>query len=40
MPDGLKENDFFPEPIITPSTKASEGHDEDISVRTDILNKD
>jgi phosphoribosylaminoimidazole-succinocarboxamide synthase len=31
MPDGLKENDFFPEPLITPSTKASEGHDEDIS---------
>ena len=31
MPDGLKENDFFPNPIITPSTKASEGHDEDIS---------
>ncbi|RYZ20671.1 MAG: phosphoribosylaminoimidazolesuccinocarboxamide synthase [Chitinophagaceae bacterium] len=31
MPDGLKENDFFPEPIITPSTKADEGHDEDIS---------
>ena len=31
MPDGLKENDFFPEPIITPSTKASKGHDEDIS---------
>jgi phosphoribosylaminoimidazole-succinocarboxamide synthase len=31
MPDGLKENDFFPQPIITPSTKASEGHDEDIS---------
>ncbi|MFL5742687.1 MAG: phosphoribosylaminoimidazolesuccinocarboxamide synthase [Flavisolibacter sp.] len=31
MPDELKENDFFPEPIITPSTKASEGHDEDIS---------
>ncbi len=31
MPDGMKENDFFPEPIITPSTKASEGHDEDIS---------
>ncbi|HEX2606110.1 MAG TPA: phosphoribosylaminoimidazolesuccinocarboxamide synthase, partial [Flavisolibacter sp.] len=29
--DGLKENDFFPEPLITPSTKASEGHDEDIS---------
>ena len=31
MPDGLKENDFFPQPIITPSTKATEGHDEDIS---------
>jgi phosphoribosylaminoimidazole-succinocarboxamide synthase len=31
MPDGMKENDFFPQPIITPSTKASEGHDEDIS---------
>ena len=31
MPDDMKENDFFPSPIITPSTKASEGHDEDIS---------
>jgi phosphoribosylaminoimidazole-succinocarboxamide synthase len=31
MPDGMKENDYFPEPIITPSTKAAEGHDEDIS---------
>ncbi|GAA4329436.1 phosphoribosylaminoimidazolesuccinocarboxamide synthase [Flaviaesturariibacter amylovorans] len=31
MAEGLKENDFFPEPIITPSTKASEGHDEDIT---------
>jgi phosphoribosylaminoimidazole-succinocarboxamide synthase len=31
LPDGLKENDFFPSPIITPSTKATEGHDEDIS---------
>jgi phosphoribosylaminoimidazole-succinocarboxamide synthase len=31
MPDGMKENDFFPQPIITPSTKATEGHDEDIS---------
>ncbi|RYY71179.1 MAG: phosphoribosylaminoimidazolesuccinocarboxamide synthase [Chitinophagaceae bacterium] len=31
MPEGLKENDPFPSPIITPSTKASEGHDEDIS---------
>jgi phosphoribosylaminoimidazole-succinocarboxamide synthase len=36
MPEGLKENDKFPEPIITPTTKASEGHDEDIS-REDIL---
>ncbi|MFN9666090.1 MAG: phosphoribosylaminoimidazolesuccinocarboxamide synthase [Bacteroidota bacterium] len=31
LPDGLKENDFFPQPIITPSTKAAQGHDEDIS---------
>jgi phosphoribosylaminoimidazole-succinocarboxamide synthase len=31
MPDGLKENDFFPTPLITPSTKAAAGHDEDIS---------
>jgi len=31
LPEGLQENDFFPTPIITPSTKASEGHDEDIS---------
>ena len=31
MPDGLKENDPFPEPIITPAAKAEEGHDEDIS---------
>ena len=31
MPEGLKENDFFPSPIITPSTKAAAGHDEDIS---------
>lgn len=31
MENGLKENDFFPTPIITPSTKASTGHDEDIS---------
>jgi len=36
MPDGMKENDFFPEPIITPSTKASVGHDEDIS-KEDII---
>jgi len=31
MAEGLKENDFFPEPIITPSTKAEAGHDEDIT---------
>jgi len=31
LPDGLNENDYFPTPIITPSTKAAEGHDEDIS---------
>ena len=31
MPEGMKENDYFPNPIITPSTKADEGHDEDIS---------
>lgn len=36
MPEGMKENDRFPEPIITPATKAEEGHDEDIS-REDIL---
>lgn len=31
MPDGMKENDKFPQPIITPTTKAVIGHDEDIS---------
>jgi phosphoribosylaminoimidazole-succinocarboxamide synthase len=31
MPDGMKENDMFPNPIITPTTKAAVGHDEDIS---------
>lgn len=36
LPEGMKENDPFPEPIITPATKADEGHDEDIS-RADIL---
>ena len=36
LPEGLKENDFFPNPIITPSTKASEGHDEDISIEAII----
>lgn len=38
LPEGLKENDKFPEPIITPASKAEEGHDEDIS-REDILAK-
>ena len=37
MPDGMKENDFFEKPIITPTTKAHEGHDEDIS-REEIIN--
>lgn len=36
LPDGMKENDFFEHPIITPSTKAHEGHDEDIS-KEDII---
>ena len=39
LPDGMKENDFFPTPIITPSTKASEGHDEDISKEEIISQK-
>jgi phosphoribosylaminoimidazole-succinocarboxamide synthase len=38
MPDGLRESDPFPEPIITPATKAEEGHDEDIS-RAEILER-
>ncbi|MEO3403579.1 phosphoribosylaminoimidazolesuccinocarboxamide synthase [Mucilaginibacter sp. CAU 1740] len=38
LAEGLKENDILPEPIITPTTKASVGHDEDIS-RADILAK-
>lgn len=36
LPEGLKENDPFPAPIITPTIKASQGHDEDIS-RADII---
>lgn len=36
LPDGMVENQKFPEPIITPTTKASEGHDEDIS-REEII---
>src|SRR5450432_2131475 len=43
MPEGMKENDFFPHPIITPSTKAEAGHDEDISseeiIRQGIVNE-
>ena len=38
LPEGMKENDRFETPIITPATKAEEGHDEDIS-REDILKK-
>ncbi|MDB5239566.1 MAG: phosphoribosylaminoimidazolesuccinocarboxamide synthase [Spirosoma sp.] len=38
LPNGLRENDRLPEPIITPSTKAHEGHDEDIS-REEILSR-
>ena len=44
MPAGLKENDYFAQPIITPSTKAAEGHDEDISkeeiIERKIVSKD
>ncbi len=36
LPDGMKENDKFPNPILTPTTKATEGHDEDIS-REEII---
>lgn len=39
MPDGLRENDQLPHPIITPSTKASSGHDEDISLEEIIERK-
>ncbi|OSZ78647.1 phosphoribosylaminoimidazolesuccinocarboxamide synthase [Chitinophagaceae bacterium IBVUCB1] len=38
LPDGMKENERFPSPIITPTTKAHEGHDEDIS-REEIINR-
>jgi phosphoribosylaminoimidazole-succinocarboxamide synthase len=38
LPDGMKENDYFPAAIITPSTKAVVGHDEDIS-RNEILRR-
>ncbi|MBI3482895.1 MAG: phosphoribosylaminoimidazolesuccinocarboxamide synthase [Bacteroidetes bacterium] len=39
LPDGLKENDKLPHPIITPTTKASVGHDEDIS-REEIISRE
>lgn len=38
MPEGLKEADAFPQPLITPSTKADKGHDEDISAADLIKN--
>jgi phosphoribosylaminoimidazole-succinocarboxamide synthase len=38
LPGGMKENDYFPSPIITPSTKAEVGHDEDIS-RDEIIRR-
>jgi len=38
LPDGLKENDALPQPIITPTTKSDHGHDEDIS-REDIISR-
>ena len=38
LPEGLNENDYFPHPIITPSTKAEAGHDEDIS-RAEIISR-
>jgi len=44
MPEGMKENDMFPNPIITPTTKASVGHDEDISkeeiLKQGLVNKE
>lgn len=39
LPDGMRENERFPEPILTPATKAKEGHDEDISEK-EILERD
>ena len=39
MPDGMKEHDKFPKPILTPTTKAQVGHDEDIS-RDEIISTD
>ena len=39
MPEGMNENDRFPNPIITPSTKAESGHDQDIS-KEEIISKE
>jgi phosphoribosylaminoimidazole-succinocarboxamide synthase len=39
LPDGLKEHDKFPHPILTPATKAMEGHDEDISEKEILSQK-
>ncbi len=39
LPEGMKENDKFPNPIITPATKAEEGHDEDISKEEILANE-
>lgn len=38
LPEGMKENEAFPKPILTPATKAEEGHDEDIS-EEDIISR-
>jgi phosphoribosylaminoimidazole-succinocarboxamide synthase len=44
IPDGMKEHQRFPDPIVTPTTKAVEGHDEDISeeeiIRTGLISKE
>ncbi|MAQ31864.1 MAG: phosphoribosylaminoimidazolesuccinocarboxamide synthase [Flavobacteriales bacterium] len=44
LPDGLKEHDQFPEPLVTPTTKADKGHDEDISkediIETNLVSKE
>ena len=44
LPDGMRENERFPEPIITPTTKAEEGHDENISaeeiIRQGLVSKE
>jgi phosphoribosylaminoimidazole-succinocarboxamide synthase len=44
IPDGMKEHQWFPEPIVTPTTKAVEGHDEDISkeeiIQTGLISKE